>query len=149
MQKVKDIMTTKVFTLMPDMEIAEAAKLLLEKRINGAPVVDKGGDLIGILVQSDLIAVQKKFPTPSLFTLLDGVIQWGSRKALEKEVSKIAAATVSQAMTPDPITISPESSVEEVAALMVDKKFHTLPVVEGSTLVGVVGKEDILRTLME
>lgn len=149
MSVVQDIMTTRVHTLSPDMEIAEAAKLLLEKRINGAPVVDENGALIGILVQSDLIAVQKKFPTPSLFTILDGVIQWGSSKSVEKEVAKIAAATVAQAMTPDPITVSPQSSIQDVATLMVDKKLHTLPVVEEGRLVGIVGKEDVLRTLMK
>jgi CBS domain-containing protein len=69
-------------------------------------------------------------------------------KGLEKEVRKIAATAVSDAMTPNPVTVGPESSIETVAALMVDQNFHTLPVVEKGRLVGVVGKEDILRTLM-
>ena len=69
-------------------------------------------------------------------------------KSLEKEVRKIAATAVSDAMTPNPVTVSPDSSIETVAALMVDHNFHTLPVVENGLLVGVVGKEDLLRTLM-
>jgi CBS domain-containing protein len=51
-------------------------------------------------------------------------------------------------MTPDPITVDPEATVEEVTTLMAKKNIHTLPVVDKGKLVGVVGKEDILRTLM-
>jgi CBS domain-containing protein len=145
---VRDIMTTELITVTSDMDIAGAAKTLLENRINGAPVVDKNGRLIGILCQSDLINQQKKFPIPTLFTFLDGVIQLPSMKQIEKQVSKIAALTVAEAMTPNPVTVDPDTTIEIVAALMVDKNFHTLPVVEGSKLVGIIGKEDVLRTLL-
>lgn len=149
MLKVKEIMNTNVLTLLPETEIAEAAAFLLEKRINGAPVVDESGELVGILCQSDLIAQQKKFPVPSVFALLDGMIPLRSGKSLEKEISKITAITVARAMTPKPVTVGPESTMEDVATLMVNKKFHTIPVVDQGKLVGVVGKEDVLRTLME
>ena len=69
-------------------------------------------------------------------------------KNLEKEVRKIAATTVDEAMTPHPVTVAPDSRIDTVAALMVDHNFHTLPVVDKGLLVGVVGKEDILRTLL-
>ncbi len=69
-------------------------------------------------------------------------------KNMEKEVSKIAATTVSQAMTRKPVTVAPDANIETVAALMVDKNMHTLPVVDQGQLVGIVGKEDVLRTLM-
>ncbi|MBT9438144.1 MAG: CBS domain-containing protein, partial [Desulfobacterales bacterium] len=58
------------------------------------------------------------------------------------------ATTVAHAMTPNPVTVRPETSVEEVAALMVGKNFHTLPVVDEGKLVGIVGKKDVLKTLM-
>ncbi len=51
-------------------------------------------------------------------------------------------------MTKNPQTVSPQTSLETIASLMVDEKYHTLPVVDGSQLVGVVGKEDILRSLI-
>ena len=51
-------------------------------------------------------------------------------------------------MTPDPVTITPDSDIEEIAGLMIDKNFHTLPVVEAGKLVGVIGMEDILKTLI-
>jgi CBS domain-containing protein len=68
-------------------------------------------------------------------------------KQMEKEIQKAVATTVAQAMTRDPIVVKPDTGLNSVAALMVDKKLHTLPVVEEGRLVGVVGKEDVIRTL--
>jgi len=148
MIKVKDVMTADVVTISPDTEITLAAKILLEKRINGVPVIDAEGKLVGILCQSDLVAQQKAFPVPSVFTLLDGFMPLTSIKRLEKEIEKIAAVTVANAMTPDPVTVGPETTIEEVASMMVDKNFHTLPVMEDDTLVGIVGKEDVIKILI-
>jgi CBS domain-containing protein len=148
MLKAKDIMTRTVITVSPDMEIVHAAKILLENRINGAPVMDETGKLVGILCQSDLIAQQKKLPIPSFFTFLDGLIPLTSMKQIEKQVQKIAAVTVVQAMTPNPVTVRPDTDIEAVAALMVDQNFHTIPVMDEGELLGIVGKEDILKTLM-
>ena len=145
---VKEIMTPNPITVTGSMEIIDATRLLLSNRINGVPVVDDDGKLVGILCQSDIIAQQKKLPVPSLFSFLDGYINLSSMKNIEKEVRKIAATAVGDAMTPNPVTVAPDSSIETVAALMVDHNFHTLPVVENGRLVGVVGKEDILRTLL-
>lgn len=148
MLSVKDIMTRDVIAVSPEMDIAHAARLLLEKSINGVPVVDGTGKLVGILCQSDLVAQQKKFPIPTLFTFLDGFIPMTSMKHLEKEVQKITAITVADAMSPNPVSIRPGASIEEVCTIMVDRNFHTLPVVDKGKLVGIVGKEDVLRTLM-
>ena len=145
---VKEIMTEKPITVTIRTEIFKAAKILLDHRINGMPVVDDAGKLVGIICQSDIIAQQKKLPVPSLFSFLDGYISLGSTKNLEKEVRKIFATAVEDAMTPNPVTVTPESEIETVAALMVDENFHTLPVVQDGVLVGVVGKEDVLRTLL-
>ena len=148
MLKVKDIMTKEVIAVSPDTEIVNAAKILLEKRINGMPVIDAFGRLIGIICQSDLVAQQKGIPVPSIFTLLESYIPLTSIKKIDKEMEKIAALTVKEAMTLEPVTVSPETDIEEVAKLMVDKKYHTLPVVDGGKVVGIVGKEDVLKTLL-
>ncbi len=148
MLKARDMMTKNVVTVTPEMEITQAARLLLDNHFNGLPVVDDKGRLIGILCQDDLIVQQKKLPLPSLFTFFDGLIPMTSYRSLEKEVDKIVASKVSQAMTPDPITIDPDTSLEDIATLMVNNNIHTLPVVEGGRLVGIIGKEDVLRTLM-
>ena len=148
MLKAKDIMTTDPLVLSPDDDVTGAAQIMIEKRINGLPVVDKDGKLIGVLCQSDLIMQQKTINLPSVFTLLDGFIPLSPAHGLEKEMRKIAALTVGRAMTPNPKAVEPETDVEEIATLMVKKKFHTLPVVDKGRLVGVIGKEDILRTIL-
>jgi CBS-domain-containing membrane protein len=147
MLTVKEIMSRDVLTVSPDMEIAEAASLLMSKNINGLPVVDAEGRLKGILCRSDIIAQQKKLPLPSLFTFLDGYITFSSMRGIEKEARKIAALTVADAMTRNPISVGPDSTIETVASLMVDRNFHTLPVVVDGTLVGVVGQSDVLATI--
>jgi len=147
MLKAKDIMTTQVITVAPETGISEVARTLLEKRINGVPVVDEDGRLVGIVCQSDLIAQQKSFPLPSVFNLLDSFIPLRSGK-FEKEVQKMAATTAADAMTPHPVAVHPETGVEDIATLMVNRNFHTLPVVDEEKLVGVIGKEDLLRTLL-
>ncbi len=145
---VNDIMTKGLITVSPGMEVTQAAKILIEKHINGLPVVDEFGNIVGILCQSDIIAQQKELPIPSLFAFLDGYLTLTNIKNLEKQARKITAITVDHAMTPDPVTVSPDTSIETVATLMVDNNFHTLPVLADGKLVGIVGKEDVLRTLI-
>lgn len=148
MLTAKDIMTTDIVTVSPESDVSQAARLLLEKHINGIPVVDSSQQVVGILCQSDLIAQQKKISLPSLFTLLDGFISFSSTKNLDKEFKKIAAIKVSEAMTEDPVTVSPDTTIEEIATLMVNRGFHTIPVVQDGRLVGVIGKEDVLKTII-
>ena len=148
MIKARDIMTREVFSVKPETPITEVARLLLDNHINGVPVVNDEGELIGIICQSDLIAQQKKLPVPSVFNLLDSLIPITSPGKYEKEIRKISAVNASQAMTAEPSSVGPETGIEEIASLMVNKGFHTVPVVEGGKLIGIIGKEDILRTLM-
>jgi CBS domain-containing protein len=125
----------------------QAAGILLERSINGLPVIENE-KLVGILCQSDLISQQKRFPVPSVFTILDGFIPLSSGKDIEKTVRKMAAAVVRDAMTADPVTVNPDTGIEEIAGLMIDRNFHTIPVVEDDRLIGVIGKEDVLKTLI-
>lgn len=60
----------------------------------------------------------------------------------------MSAVTVEDAMSDAPRTVTPDTPLEDIASLMVDDKFYTLPVVDNGKLVGVVGKEDVLRTLL-
>ncbi|MCE5264856.1 MAG: CBS domain-containing protein [Deltaproteobacteria bacterium] len=148
MVKAREIMTRKVITVAPETEILQAARLMLENHLNGLPVVDGEGNLKGIISQSDLLAQQQKIPLPSFFVLFDSTLTLPSQKSIEKEVKKMAAFKVSEAMTPDPVTVDAETGVEEIATLMVKHNIHTLPVFDQGRLVGIIGKEDILRTLM-
>ena len=148
MLKAEDIMTKEIVTVYPDTEIVQAAKLMLDKHISGLPVVDREGHLKGIICQSDLMAQQRKIPLPSFFILLDGAISLTSPQQIENEVRKMSAVKVSEAMTPDPMTVDPETGLEDIATLMVKHNIHTVPVLDQGWLVGIIGKEDVLRTLM-
>jgi len=148
MPKAEDIMTKKVIVVHPETEIVQAARLLLEHHINGLPVVDQEGHLEGMICQDDLITQQKKIPLPSYFILLDSLIPLFSQKDIEKALKKMAAITVAEAMSPDPITVEPSTDLEEIATLMVKHTIHTVPVIDQGRLVGIIGKEDILKTLM-
>ncbi|WDN88560.1 hypothetical protein BuS5_01528 [Desulfosarcina sp. BuS5] len=148
MLKAKDIMKKDVIFFSLETDIVPAAKSLIDNNINGAPVVDDMGVVVGILCQSDLIAQQKNIKLPSIFTLLDGYIPLTSFKKLEKDIKKIAAIKVKDAMTKNPVTIDPDTDVGHMAMLMVDKNFHTLPVIDNGKLVGIIGKEDVLKTLL-
>ncbi|MDT8272143.1 MAG: CBS domain-containing protein [Desulfomonilia bacterium] len=150
MPKVRDIMTSaNLITLTPEMGVIEAAKVLMDHHINGAPVLDSEGTIVGILCREDLISQQKKIPLPSFFVVLDGIIPLSSPRHLEMEMEKIAATTVEHAMTRNPLTVKEDTDVEEIAHIMVDKKIHTIPVTDDDgCLVGIIGKEDILKILL-
>lgn len=147
MTTARDIMTPNPVTVSPTTPITEASKIMLERRFNGLPVVGKDGELLGIVCQSDLVNQHKKFRFPSFFCVLDGFIPLQSSRSVEEELQRMAAADVGQIMTHKPHTVTPDATLDEVATLMVDKKYHTLPVVEDGKLVGIVGKEDVLRTM--
>ncbi len=149
MLKAKDIMASPVTTLTPGQEIMDAARILLERHINGAPVLDEDGMIVGVLTRDDLITQQKEIPLPSYFVVLDALIPIKSLGQVEREAEKIAATTVEHAMTADPVIVSPDTPLAEIAELMVDKKVHTIPVQdESGELVGVIGKEDVLKTMV-
>jgi CBS domain-containing protein len=147
MRTAKDIMSSQVVTVTPDTDINEAAEILLEKGFNGLPVVDKKGVLQGILCQSDLVAQQRKLPLPSIFTVLGGFVALTSLSQLQRAVDKMAATKVGQAMTINPVTVTPDTPLDKIADLMVEKQFHTIPVLEDGKLVGIIGKSDMLRLL--
>ena len=143
-----DIMTLDPISVHSDAAMTEAAEILVKHKVGGLPVVDDAGHLVGILCQSDLVRMQKNLPIPSLFTLLDGFVPLSSSALLEAEVKRIAASKVSDAMSTKVVTIAPDMTIDEIAALMVDKKFHTLPVTDKGRLLGIVGKKDVIKTLI-
>lgn len=147
MKTASDIMTRNPITVSPETTITDAVKILLERRFNGLPVV-KDGKLVGIICQSDLVAQQQKFDVPSMFTIFDGYLSLAGWNKAEQEFRKMNALIVEQAMTRDPVTTKPSALLEDIASLMVKAKYYSLPVVENGELVGIIGKEDILRTLV-
>ena len=148
MKKAIDIMTKDVVTVQKDTTVAELAHLLATHNIGGTPVVDAEGFLVGVVTESDLIDQKKKVHIPTVVTILDSVIYLENPERMEKEMLKMAGATVGDIFTKNPQTVSEDTSLEEIATMMSEKNIHTLPVVRDSKLVGVIGKKDIIKTLI-
>ena len=85
---------------------------------------------------------------PPVFSMLDSFIPLASPARQELEIEKMSAITVDQAMVEDPTTADPDTPVSKVASWMVEKHYYTIPVVASGKLVGVIGKEDILKVLL-
>jgi len=144
MLKAKDIMTRDVITVEPTTTVEDLARLLTRHQISGAPVVDDDGNLIGIVTENDLIRKNSRLHIPTILRLFDAFITIGTSK-LEAEIKKMAASTVGEICTRDVITISDETSMEEIATIMTEKKVHLLPVLKEGKLAGIVGKKDLIR----
>jgi len=148
MLNASDIMTTDVITVKKDTSLKDLAKLLYESHINGVPVVDDDGLLIGIICESDLIRKDKKLHIPTVVAIFDWVLYLESPKKIEKEIQRINATTVEDLYTKNVITVDEKTPIDEIATIMEQKKIYTIPVMDGDRLVGVVGKADLLRSLI-
>lgn len=146
--KVRDIMTTEPVTVSPEMSVTDVARLMVERRVGSVPVIE-GDRLVGIVTEGDLIMQDVRLEFPTYLHLLDGFIMYPPSTAkFESELKKAVAADVRSVMTSDPVTISADASVEDAATLLVDRDVSRLPVMDGETLVGVVSKSDIVRSLL-
>ena len=145
MLQARDIMTKEVITATPATSVTEVAALLEKHRISGVPVVDVAGRVVGVITQSDLVARARDLELPPAIALFDLRLFLETPSHFKKRLEKMLGVTVGEVMTPNPISVSPEMPVEEIAALMDRKKVHTLPVLAGGKLVGVIGKIDLIR----
>ena len=149
MLKAKDIMTSEVITVNESATVRELATLLLMNSISGAPVVNDKGGVVGVVTESDLIFQNKKVHLPTAVAILDAFLFLERPDKMEKELKKIAGSKVGDICSHDLVCVNPETGLEELATLMAEKKIHTLPVMKGGKLVGVIGKSDIIRTIAQ
>lgn len=147
MLTAKDIMTTNVITVTEDLAVERLAALLWKNNISGVPVVDSEDHVIAVVTESDLIDQTKKIHIPTMISFLDSVIMLESAKKLEEQIGKITGTTVADICSRKVITLSEDTPLDEIASIMAGKKIHTLPVLSGKDLVGIVGKNDIIKTL--
>ncbi len=148
MLKAQDIMTIEVITVTPETKVHELAQLLTDKNIGGAPVLDESGSLLGVVTESDLIDQKKKIHIPTMVTLLDSFIYLENPDRMAKEMKKFAGSTVGDILSKSPLTVEEDTPLEEIATIMAEKHVHTLPVMKDEKLVGIIGKKDIIKTLI-
>ena len=146
---VRDIMTSPVITVDPDMSVKDLAALFRENRVGGVPVV-VDGKLVGIVTEGDMMAMDADIEYPHWFELFDSVIYLGSQKKFKEQLEKAAAANVEQLMTrrEKVQTVGPDDPARKAATLMVKHHFDRVPVVdEDDTLLGLVTRHDIMTLI--
>jgi len=146
MLKARDIMTRDVITIRPEATVEELARLLIKHRISGVPVIDDSGKLVGIVTENDLITQNKRLHIPTIIRLFDAYIMLGSGK-MEEEIRKMAAATVGDICTRDVVTVDEDTTIEDIATIMSERKIHLLPVVKDDRVVGIIGKADVVGAM--
>jgi len=123
MDAVGEIMTKELITVESGATVAEAATVMGERKVGSALVID-GGELVGIFTERDIVrALSQDFDAPG-----HPITHW---------------------MTRDPATITPETTVKEALDMMLTRGFRHLPVVDGTTPVGMVSMRDLSRATAE
>src|ERR1019366_8188042 len=129
-------MTRDVLTVVPETSAAEAAKLMAQKQVRRLMVVEKWADgphLLGIISAKDVIHAFPPHVNPF---------------AIEGPDARLTPTTVSQIMTANPRTTTPDTPIEEVGALMCAHKIGALPVLRGKILAGIITESDVFRAFV-
>lgn len=120
----KQIMSQGLVTFRADMDVLEAVRVLIAKRISGAPVIDQLGNLVGMLTERDCLKV-----------------------ALDASYYRESGGKVDALMTREVIHVDAETPAVEVAERFAGSHLRRLPVLEGGRLIGMVSRRDVLRQL--
>ena len=148
--KASDIMTKDVICVNPEMKINELDKVFIKQKINGAPVVDENGALLGVVSKSDIVNYDFKkgmhASSISDYYSSTGIeSQQMTEDSIEVDTSSMADTEVKDIMIADVITGNLDDSIHSLANTMCDKKIHRLIIVEENKVVGIVGTLDLLK----
>ncbi len=146
---VSEIMTTEVLTFSPGDGVGEAMQVLVDREIDGAPVVDGSGTVVGMLSAGDLIVGESKLHFPTVISLLGATLELpSSKRHFDDDLRRVLGSNVGEVMAPDPVTIEVTGTVEEAATLLHSHDIAQIPVVGDAGLVGIVSRVDILREIL-
>lgn len=143
--QARDVMRTEVVTVGPQTHVREIAKLLMERRISGVPVVDAAGGVVGIVSEGDLMRRPESGTErhPSWWLRL-----FASPDDKPIEYIKSHGAHAGDVMSRDLVSASEDASLEEVANLLEKHRIKRVPVLRDGRLVGIVSRADLLRGLV-
>ena len=139
MLKLRDIMTTEVISVPPDMTMRDAMELLSRRHLSGAPVID-GGRVVGVFSSSDILAVLADLSdtTPSI-----------TFRRRSRRTSPLEDVTVDDVMTRQVQSLHPHCTIEEAARMMVDRQIHRILVMEDGVLLGIVSTSDLAKAVAD
>ncbi|HEY4736182.1 MAG TPA: CBS domain-containing protein [Xanthobacteraceae bacterium] len=142
--RVKDAMTPNVICIGADEPVLKAARLMLQNRISGLPVVDKDGELVGMVTEGDFLrrgelGTQRQRPKWLEFIVGPG--------KLAQEYTHSSGRKVEEIMTPDPWTIGENETLEAVVDTMERHHVKRLPVTRGGRMVGIVSRANLMHAL--
>lgn len=140
----RELMKTPVVTLTQDHTLGEAARLLIEKRISGLPIVDESGILVGILTSTDFSPREVNVPHSDVraIQLFRRYLGPGGMEAAYKESENVPLRDV---MNTRPIVAGPDETLERIAQLMIENEINHVPIVEDSRIIGIITRHDFLR----
>lgn len=142
---LKDVMTENVLTLSPNDTLEAAARLFVEHKISGAPVVDAFHNVIGILTEGDLVRQQKPLTKPIFLMFLDSAFPV-NYKAINKDLEAMTAINVAQLMSKDVLSLHEYDDIAQAADIMIEKKINRVPIInDEGQLLGIVTRQDVIR----
>jgi len=141
--KVKEIMTKDVVSVKPEDNAKEALDLLLKMEISGLPVINEQGKLVGMFTEKDVL----KQILPSYLEKVGRFVYEENPKSIKNKFQDLSNLSVSQLMRREIITIDEETSLCEVARIMLTQKIRRIPVLDKEKrVVGIVAREDIVKS---
>lgn len=147
--QVAEIMDRDAVTVAPGTPIQDVLALMKDNELPGLPVVNEAGRCVGIVTESDLVLSEEEgdLHMPHHLDIMGGTIWLESWKHFEERLEKAMAAEVDEMMTPDPVTVAPETSVKEAGRIIAERGHNRLPVVEHGRFVGLVTRLDVLEAM--
>ena len=142
--KTSEIMTHPVITVVPGTSIAEAARLMLQHRISGLPVVGSNGGVI--ITEGDLLKRAETGSAPRHPMWLELLLGPGR---LAEEYTHAHARKVGEAMTSDIASVTPSTDVADLVQLMNKRRIKRVPVIDDGRLVGIVSRANLVRALVK
>lgn len=142
--KAADVMVSPVITIRPDAAVRDAARLMLDQRISGVPVVDAEGNLAGIISEGDLIRRTEIDTQTHRSWWLDLLT---SRERLADEFTKAHTLKVADLMTRDVVTAGEDASLADIATLLERHGIKRVPIVQDGKVIGIVSRANLLRAL--